>query len=141
MVGSLKIDIGPEGKILGTKRVSANGQISGFTEYAGAEVLVVLPGGSQPIVRRDARDVLDEMEKLVEERMKLAFQEYKNLRRRFPTPREAARSFMESTQAKNLKGLVDKTDLWLRQQVNSLEARVEQSLTDLKEQVKPKRKK
>ena len=63
----MKIDIGADGKILGTKRVSANGQISGFTEYAGAEVLVILPGGELPIVRRDARDVLDEMEKIVEE--------------------------------------------------------------------------
>jgi ElaB/YqjD/DUF883 family membrane-anchored ribosome-binding protein len=137
----VKIDIGPDGKILGTKRVSSNGQISGFTEYAGAEVLVVLPGGNQPIVRRDARDVLDEMEKLVEERMKLAFQEYKNLRRRFPTPREAAQSFMETTQAKSLKGLVDRTDTWLRQQVSALETRVEQSLTELKQKAKPKRKK
>jgi ElaB/YqjD/DUF883 family membrane-anchored ribosome-binding protein len=138
----VKIDIGPDGKILGTKRVSTNGQISGFTEYAGAEVLVVLPGGSQPIVRRDARDVLDEVEKIVEERMKLAFQEYKNLRRRFPTPREAAKSFMATAQAKNLKGVVDRTDQWLRQQVSALEARVEHSLTALKPQTsKPKRKK
>jgi hypothetical protein len=40
----MKIDIGMEGKILGTKRVSPNGQVSGLSEYAGEEVLIVYPG-------------------------------------------------------------------------------------------------
>lgn len=115
----MKIDIGTDGKILGTKRVSSNGQISGFTEYAGAEVLVILPGGKTPIVRRSARDLWGEAEKVVEERMKVAFQEYQNLRRRFPTPRDAAKSFLNSSPSKNLKGLVDRADAWLRQQVEA----------------------
>lgn len=119
----MKIDIGPDGKILGTKRVSANGQVSGFTEYAGAEVLVILPGGTMPIVRRSARDLWDEAEKLVEERMKLAFQEYQNLRRRFPTPRDAAKSFLNSTPSRNLRGLVERADAWLREQVESVRAK------------------
>lgn len=115
----MKIDIGPDGKILGTKRVSANGQVSGFTEYAGAEVLVILPGGKMPVIRKSARDLWAEAEQLVEERMKLAFNEYQNLRRRFPTPKDAAKSFLDSTPTKSLRGLVERADTWLRQQVES----------------------
>ena len=120
----MKIDIGADGKILGTKRVSANGQISGFTEYAGAEVLVILPGGELPIVRRDARDVLDEMEKIGEERMKLAFQEYKNLRQRFASPQKAAESFLRTVSPSNLRGVVERTDQWLREQASAVERRL-----------------
>ena len=44
----MKIDIG-NGKVLGTKRVSSNGQISGFTEFACQDVLVVLPGNASDV--------------------------------------------------------------------------------------------
>ncbi|HLE47472.1 MAG TPA: hypothetical protein VI818_04170 [Candidatus Thermoplasmatota archaeon] len=120
----MKIDIGADGKILGTKRVSANGQISGFTEYAGAEVLVILPGGNLPIVHRDARDVLEEMEKVVEARMKLAFQEYKNLRQRFPSPQKATESFLRTVSPSNLRGVVDRAEEWVREQVAAVERRL-----------------
>lgn len=119
----MKIDIGPDGKILGTKKVSANGQISGFTEYAGAEVLVILPGGSLPVVKRDARDVLEEMERLVEDRMRVAFQEYENLKRRFVSPRHAAQTFLRNVSPEGLRGLVERADHWLRQQADAVEGR------------------
>lgn len=121
----MKIDIGPDGKILGTKRVSANGQISGFTEYAGAELLVILPGGSIPVVRRDAKDFLEDVEKLVEARMQLAFQEYKSLRRRFSSPRQAAQQFVQSLPAPDIKGIVKRADAWLREQADEVSEKVQ----------------
>jgi hypothetical protein len=132
----LKIDIGPDGKILGTKRVSANGQISGFTEFAGAEVLVVLPGGSLPIVRRDAKDVLEDLEKLVEARMQIAFQEYKNLKRRFSSPRQAASEFVRSLPTPNLKSIVQRTDAWLREQADEVSEKVQERLRKSKPKTK-----
>jgi hypothetical protein len=125
---ALKIDIGADGKILGTKRVSANGQISGFTEYAGAEVLVILPGGSVPVVRRDAKDVLEDLEKLVEARMQLAFQEYKSLRGRFSSPRQAAKQFVKSLPTPNIKGVVQRADAWLREQADEVTEKVQERL-------------
>lgn len=124
----MKIDIGADGKILGTKRVSANGQISGFTEYAGAELLVILPGGSIPIVRRDAKDFLEDVEKLVEARMQLAFQEYKSLRRRFSSPRQAAKQFVQSLATPDIKGIVKRADAWLREQAEDVSERVHERL-------------
>lgn len=121
----MKIDIGPDGKILGTKRVSANGQISGFTEFAGAEVLVILPGGNIPVVRRDAKDFLEDVEKLIEARMQLAFQEYKSLRRRFSSPRQAAQQFVSSLPTPNIKGIVQRADAWLREQADEVSEKVQ----------------
>ena len=117
----MKIDIGADGKILGTKRVSPNGQISGFTEYAGAEVLVILPGGQKPVVRRDAGDLIAEAEQIVRERMELAFREYKNLRQRYADSEEAARAFLRNLNPKNVQGLVARTDAWIRDQLATME--------------------
>jgi hypothetical protein len=96
--------------------VSPNGQISGFTEYAGREVLVILPGSETPVVRRDAAEVLGEAEALVRERMELAFREYKNLRSRFPTPDAAAKSFLAHLPDVDVRGLLRRADTWLREQ-------------------------
>lgn len=116
----MKIDIGPDGKILGTKRVSPNGQISGFTEYAGQDVLVILPGGRVPVVRRQPSDLLVEAEALVRQRMELAFRQYRHLRSRFPTPEDAARSFLAHVPGSSVHGLVERADAWLRDQLQTL---------------------
>lgn len=139
----MKIDIGTDGKILGTKRVSPNGQVSGFSEYAGREVLVILPGDSTPIVRRDVSDVLaeahdvwGEAQDLVREQMKLAFRQYKDLKRRFATPEQATQVFLSLRPADTIRGLVDKADQWIKEQANALDARVQRA----PKRSKPKRK-
>lgn len=113
----MKIEIGPDGRILGTKRVSPNGQVSGFTEYAGLDVLVILPGGSTPVVRRDAKDLLREAEALVNEQMQVAFSRYNQLRERYGSPEKAAKSFLKKNASKNFRGLVAKADQWVRDQL------------------------
>lgn len=123
----MKIDIGSEGKILGTKKVSPNGQVSGLTEYAGQEVLIILPEG-QPKVRFDAKDYANEMEKAVNEHMKLAFKEYKSLKDKFATPTEASRKYIKDTAPKTFHGLIDNVDKWTKDQVERAEKKVEKAL-------------
>ena len=79
----MKIDIGAEGKILGTKRVSPNGQVSGLSEYAGEEVLIIYPGPREPRIRMQAGDYVHEVEKAVQNQMKVAFQQYKALKSKY----------------------------------------------------------
>jgi hypothetical protein len=122
----MKIDIG-NGKILGTKRVSQNGQISGFTEYAGQEVLVVLPEG-EPSVKLDAREYAKEMQTAANEHMKLAFGRYKELKKRFETPEKAAREFMHTKAPQTFAGLYDTLDTFVRENVGKAEAKVEKAL-------------
>ena len=123
----MKIDIGSEGKILGTKKVSPNGQVSGLTEYAGQEVLVILPEG-QPKVRFDAKDYAAELEKAVTEHMKLAFKEYKNLKDKFATPTEASKRYLKDVAPDSFHGLIDNVDNWVKSNVDKVERRVEKAL-------------
>ncbi len=123
----MKIDIGSEGKILGTKKVSPNGQVSGLTEYSGQEVLIILPEG-QPRVRFDAGDYAAEMEKAINEHMKLAFKEYKNLKDKFATPTEASKKYIKDVAPKSFHGLIDNLDKWVQEQMKRAEARVEKAL-------------
>lgn len=122
----MKIDIG-NGKILGTKRVSQNGQISGFTEYSGREVLVVLPEG-EPNVRLDAREYVGEIQTAANEHMKLAFEKYKELKRNFETPEKATREFMDEKAPKSFKGLYDKIESFVKENVGRAEANIERAL-------------
>jgi hypothetical protein len=124
----MKIDIGPEGKILGTKKVSPNGQVSGLTEYSGQEVLIILPQG-QPKVRFDAKDYAAELEKAVQEHMKLAFKEYRTLKDKFATPTEASKRYLKDVAPSSFHGLIDNVDRWAKEQVDRAEKRVEKALS------------
>lgn len=123
---SMKIDIG-NGKILGTKEVSSNGQISGFTEYAGREVLVVLPEDDTS-VEPDAREVLEEIKHATQEHMRVAFEEYEEAKKRFQGPQEAARSFLEDNAPRSFKGLYGRIETWLEDQATSAEDRVKDAI-------------
>lgn len=122
----MKIDIG-NGKILGTKKVSQNGQISGFTEFAGREVLVVLPEG-EPTVRLDAKEYVREIQAATNEHMKLAFEQYRELKKKFATPEKATREFMEKHAPQSFKGLYDQVNVWAKDQIGRAEGKVEGAL-------------
>ena len=113
----MKIDIG-NGKILGTKRVSPNGQVSGFTEHAGREVLVILPD-SETDVRLAPSEYVDEIKRAVDEHMRLAFREYQGLRNRFRTHTEAAAEFLQSHAPRSFAGLYETVESWARDQVKA----------------------
>lgn len=125
-VVALKIDIG-NGKILGTKEVSPNGQISGFTEYAGREVLVVLPE-EDTNVEPDAREVVEEVKLATREHMAVAFDEYEQAKERFEGPGEATRAFLDEHAPRSFRGLYDRIEGWLEDHASSAESRVKQAI-------------
>lgn len=122
----MRIDIG-NGKVLGTKRVSPNGQVSGFTEYAGREVLVVLPGDDVD-VRLSASDLIKEVQAATTEHMKVAFHKYKDLKRRFDSPENATRAFMAKYAPETFQGLYDNVERWAKDQLERVEEKVETRL-------------
>lgn len=122
----MKIDIG-NGKILGTKRVSPNGQISGFSEFAGREVLVILPDGD-PEVQLDPREALDELREATVQHMRVAFREYEGLRENFKGPNEAAKAFLDARTPRSFKGLYEKVDAWVREQAEEAGSRVRRAI-------------
>ena len=122
----MKIDIG-NGKVLGTKKVSPNGQVSGFTEYAGQDVLVVLPGDDVDM-RLSPRDVIREVQVAANEHMKVAFHQYKDLKRRFETPEKATKEFMAKHAPETFVGLYDTVENWAKDQLGKAEQKVETRL-------------
>ncbi|HUR68573.1 MAG TPA: hypothetical protein VM370_04945 [Candidatus Thermoplasmatota archaeon] len=119
----MKIDIG-SGKVLGTKRVSPNGQISGFTEFAGQEVLVILPG-AETDVKLGPKDLVKEIQVATNEHMKVAFHQYKELKTRFETPERATKEFLARHAPKNFQGLFDQVEGWVKEQVDRAEEKIE----------------
>lgn len=126
----MKIDIGTEGKILGTKRVSPNGQVSGLSEYAGEEVLVIYPGPREPRIRMEAKDYVHEVEKAVHNQMKSAFGQYQGLKEKYKDEAEATRAFIRDKSPKTFKGLVETVDGWVGSQVKRAESKVAKKLGD-----------
>ncbi|MGA7923746.1 MAG: hypothetical protein WCA77_07205 [Thermoplasmata archaeon] len=112
----MRIEIGPDGKIIGTRRVSPNGQVSGLTEYSGREVLVILAGTSSP----DSVPFLGSSEAMthaVEEQMRQAYQRYDLLQKLYATPWEATRSFVRATFGPSAPDLVAEVDRWVQDQL------------------------
>jgi hypothetical protein len=101
----MRIDIGPEGKIVGTKRVAADGQVAGLQSFAGKDVLIVVPEGHATF-RFSARDYIHEWQKMAERSAKKAMKEAKRLQKRIPRPQIAVaeiRRMGEEMPAKALK--------------------------------------
>lgn len=120
----MKIDIGSEGKILGTKKVSPNGQVSGLSEYAGEEVLIVYPGPREPRIRKDAEDYLHEIERAVQGQMRGAFRQYKVLKARYKDEAAATADFIKTKSPKSWENLIDNVDEWVKVQVGRVEKTV-----------------
>jgi len=124
----MKIDIGSEGKILGTKKVSPNGQVSGLSEYAGEEVLIVYPGPREPRIRKDPEDYVHEMEQAVAGQMRAAFRQYKVLKAKYKDEAAATADFIKAKSPKSWEGLIANVDDWVKTQVNKVESKVGRKL-------------
>jgi hypothetical protein len=117
----MRLEIGPDGKIIGTRRVSPNGQVSGLSEFAGREVLVILPGSSDG----DSSPPWGSPEAIaraVEEQVREAYQRYELLQKLYATPWDATRSFVRSVFAGSAPDLVGQVDRWVDEQIRGAPA-------------------
>jgi hypothetical protein len=113
----MQLEIGPDGKIIGTRRVSPNGQVSGLTEYSGREVLVILPGRSATGAAHPWFSE-EEVTRLVNEQIRRAYDQYRILQDTYSTPWEATRSFMEAVFGGRSPDLLAEVDRWIKSQVS-----------------------
>jgi hypothetical protein len=112
----MRLDIGPDGKIIGTRRVSPNGQVSGLSEFTGREVLVILPGSSEAS-SASPWPGSEEFTRLVGEQIRQAYDRYQVLQETYATPWEATRSFMEAIFGGRAPDLMAEVDRWVKSQV------------------------
>jgi len=112
----MRLDIGPDGKIIGTRRVSPNGQVSGLSEFSGREVLVILPGSSEAAYSAPWANS-EEVVRMVGDQIRQAYDRYRTLQDLYATPWEATRSFMEGVLGGRVPDIMAEVDRWIKSQV------------------------
>ena len=70
----------------------------------------------------------EDVQKQVNDHMKLAFKQYKELRAIYGTPRKATLDFMKNVSPKNIQDLIENVDKWIEDRTNELESTVEHEL-------------
>lgn len=85
----MRIDLRPQGKVVGTRKVSENGQVHGLSEHAGKEVLILVPNG-RPIVRNTVADYVHEWQRIAQRNTKRAVKEWEAFQKKLPRNRQAA---------------------------------------------------
>jgi uncharacterized protein YeaO (DUF488 family) len=113
VVIKLKIEFESGAKIVGTKRVSTKGQVSGLTEYAGKEVMIILIPKDGTAIKPTHEYLYHELQSAAEEQMKLAFKNYKKLQEVFDTPEAAAKQFFEKYTPDTVKKMQASMEEWL----------------------------
>lgn len=110
----MKIELEPGAKIVGTKRVSAKGQVSGLTEYAGKEVMVILIPDEGPAVKPTMEYFYHELRRAAEEHMELAFKRSKQLGDVFGTPEIAVKQFFDKYTPESVQKMKCDLEKWLK---------------------------
>ena len=123
----MKIEFESGAKIVGTKRVSAKGQVSGLTEYAGKEVMVILIPKEGKAIKPTKELMYHELQKAAEEHMELAFKNYKKLQDIFGTPEAAVKQFYDKYTPDQVKSMQEAMDKWLENfKVDLVKGKVEE---------------
>jgi len=123
----MRIEIGPEGKIVGTKRVSANGQVSGLTEFVGQEVLIILPGRNGFDTGAGGEDMVTGFQKAAYDHIRLAFRQYKELQELYGSPAEATKEFLKKVAPSTFHNFLDQVDEWVKEQAKTAEEVIEKT--------------
>lgn len=145
----MRIDIGPEGRIVGTKRVSQAGSVAGLSAQAGKDVLIVVPEG-RPVFRFTARDYVHEWQKMAQKTAKRLTKELRVAQARLPdpkavlvqarkelSPRTLAKRIPDAAEARKIvlrrvgdvrrRKQVRQAERWIKARWSALEARVRPS--------------
>jgi uncharacterized protein YeaO (DUF488 family) len=94
--------------------VSAKGQVSGLTEYAGKEVMVILVPKEGKAIKPTVEYFYHELQKAAEEHMELAFKSSQQLKDTFDSPEAAVNQFFEKYTPESVQKLRDDMENWLK---------------------------
>lgn len=111
---SMRLELDKESRILGTKRISAKGQISGLTKYAGRDVLIILVGEGAKAVSAGPEEIVSELQRSLNDHMGLLFKQYERLRDTFNTPTEATKQFLRVVKPRFAGNLFEQMEHWTK---------------------------
>ena len=113
----MKIEFGPGSKILGTKKVSDKGQISGLKEFAGKEVMVVLVSDEQASLFGSGLPhevISNEIQRLIKEQISTAQENFKKLNEKMLKPEDLSKEFIDKMGEEITKQIKKDMDKWLK---------------------------
>jgi uncharacterized protein YeaO (DUF488 family) len=110
----LKIEFESGARIVGTKRVSAKGQVSGLTEYAGKEVMIILVPEEGAAVKPTMEVFYHELRRAAEEHMEMAFKRSQQLSDVFGTPQTAVKQFLDRYTPESVQKMKTEMDKWVK---------------------------
>lgn len=119
----MRIELGPEGQVIGTKRVNANGQIAGLKSFAGQDLLVVRPG-SRAEYRLTMRDRLHQARTLLAEQARATREEAEHLAKTLRSEGGLQKVYEDYVE-EPLKASLSTTRTWVKDRRDELEARWE----------------
>ncbi len=93
----MRIDLGAGGKIIGTRKVSPNGQVSGLRDFAGQEVLVVLPGENSDEPNAAGIPYLRGLDDAIRDQVQRAVDQYLAIQKAYTAPFTAASDVLSSS--------------------------------------------
>lgn len=119
----MKINVGPEARIVGMKRVSPAGTVKGLQTVAGRDVFIVVPTGT-PRVQPTTQDLLAQLRSEVRRGGKRALKEVRTLRRRHLRTHVPGTPNLLEVAPSELHPTIRKADSWVRAKAERLERRL-----------------
>ncbi len=125
----MKIDVGTQARVVGTKKVSPKGTVAGLAEFAGRDVLVVVPSQTPRYVTT-ASDLLTQARTEVRRQGKAALKGYRTLRLRYLRQQTPVAGRLLGVSPERARPTIKKADAWVRASAERLEKGAERLLAN-----------
>jgi hypothetical protein len=120
----MNINVGSEARVVGTKRVSPQGSVAGLREWAGQDVLVVVPSRT-PRFSRTPDDLLAWASKRAREAGRRALAEYHAFREEHLRSSVPGSDILLSWAPARTRPGIRRADAWVRASAQRIERRAE----------------
>ena len=125
----MKINVGPEARILGTKKVSSTGTVAGLGEFSGKDVLIVVPTRTPRYVP-SVEDVATEVRSQVVKQGRIALKEFRGFRQKHLKSRVPGAQKLLQVAPRGARPAILKADAWVRASAARIEKRAERLLSN-----------
>lgn len=123
----MKINVGSQARVVGTKKVNAQGSVAGLREFAGQDVLIVVPSET-PRYSTTATDLLEQARSRAVTTGRMALKEFQSFRQRHLRTQVTGTARVLEVAPPKARPVIRKADAWVRASAAKIERRAEQLL-------------
>lgn len=123
----MKINVGSQAEVLGTKKISPQGTVAGLKSHAGKDVLLVVPS-QRPRFVQSLDDLVEATRKTARQQGQAALKSYSGFRRRHLNRRMTGTDKILGIAPEPVHPYVTKADAWVRASALTLEKKAKRLL-------------